>query len=402
MRWGTPHLMGHRDVYGATQCPGDVLHALLPWFKDEIAQRIGFVSPHVYLDELSDIFIKSAANWYTPPGGCGFNRHAYYTWSTTDPAQSVNWGMWRLDLPEDGRYEIAAYVPFCITGRAETEGAAYQIGHADRISSRIFSQEEHVGNWIVLGNFDFFADQENWVFLSDLTETESGLGVWFDALRWQPATDWPPTASFNEEPADMTAVGDWPVEFQWRYASDVITLGVQLQAATTPDFAELILAVDLPPDADHYSHFFEGEYEIVYWRVAATTHFHGVVWSEPTRFVIDRIPPTSAVEEIYLLFNHHFIVNWSGYDGESAVAAYNVDYRTEDSLEWTRWLTETGSVTAVFIPPMLDDRETVYWFRSQAIDIAGNIESPHPNPGDAHTGAAVPLEIAAWLPMVQR
>jgi len=50
--WGLPNLMGHRDVYRTTACPGDQAHDLVPWLREEVANRIGFVSPYIYVDEL--------------------------------------------------------------------------------------------------------------------------------------------------------------------------------------------------------------------------------------------------------------------------------------------------------------------------------------------------------------
>jgi hypothetical protein len=67
MSWGLPHLSGHRDVYGTTACPGDSGHPWLPWLRDEVARRIGFISEHIYFDELNPAthFTKSAVNWYS-------------------------------------------------------------------------------------------------------------------------------------------------------------------------------------------------------------------------------------------------------------------------------------------------------------------------------------------------
>jgi hypothetical protein len=93
--WGLPYLMGHRDVDGSTLCPGDQAHVLLPWLRDEVAQRIGFISPHQYIDETSAAFTRSGGVWNIPPGGCGFAGQAYYAWSITNPNNGFQWGEWR-------------------------------------------------------------------------------------------------------------------------------------------------------------------------------------------------------------------------------------------------------------------------------------------------------------------
>jgi len=121
LTWGLTHLMGHRDVYGTTECPGTQAHDIIPWLRDEISRKIGFVSPHIYVDELSSAFSKNSSEfWYVPPKNCGYNGHSYYTWSTTNPANSSNWGEWRPNLPVSDHYQVEVYAPYCVTGRGET------------------------------------------------------------------------------------------------------------------------------------------------------------------------------------------------------------------------------------------------------------------------------------------
>jgi hypothetical protein len=402
LSWGLPHLMGHRDVYGNTECPGERLHETLPWLKNEVANRIGFTSPYVYIDELSNAFSKSAANWYSTDVGCGFNRHAYYTWSTTDPSQSTNWGEWRLNVPVDGRYEISVYAPYCITGRAETHGARYTIYHAGGSNVRTVSHENNVGVWMTLGDFDFIAGQDNRVRLTDLTATDSGLGVWFDAIRWRASVDIPVMTVTNAQPANLTAHSTRAINFSWQRANNVAVSAVQLQVAAAPDFSHLILAANLPADANNHSHTFSQDYPDLYWRIKMNTYLHGVVWSTPTQFAIDTEPPTSAVYGVYELSNNRFVIAWSGDGTGSAITGYNIDYRPEGGGTWTRWLTNSSVTAALFTPPIGNGHDPVYWFRSQAIDAAGNVEPPHANPGDTHTGAAVFLEDRAWLPIIRR
>jgi len=185
--------MGHRDVHGGTGtlCPGGELHNLLPWLRDQVATRLNYTPPYITVDELSSAFSRSNTPWLEAPGGCGYNGHAYYAWTTTDPAQSSNWGEWQLAIPEDGRYWIWAYAPYCDTGRAETAGAIYEIHHASGIQQVTASHQANVGLWLYLGEFELLAGNSTRIHLTDLTTTDSGVGVWFDAIRIQQANSLP-------------------------------------------------------------------------------------------------------------------------------------------------------------------------------------------------------------------
>lgn len=182
--WGLPHLMGHRDVNGSTECPGDQAHLLIPWLRDQVAARISLSDSHLYADEMSSAFTRSSTgNWYAPPYLCGYNNHAWFTWTTMNPAESTNWGEWRLAIPSEGRYRIEAYVPYCITNRSETRGATYSILHADGTSSTTISHVDNLGLWTSLGEYHLRPGSDMVVRLTDLTPTDKDVGIWFDALR---------------------------------------------------------------------------------------------------------------------------------------------------------------------------------------------------------------------------
>ena len=180
--WGLPHLMGHRDVYGTTECPGDQAHLLIPWLREQIAGRIGLVDPFLYADDQTTAFTKSAgANWFVPPYLCGFNNHAWYTWSVDSPASSANWGEWRPNIPATGRYRIDVYAPYCRTGRGETGSATYTISHAGGAGTRTINLQANIGLWTTLGEYNLSQGNGNVIRLTDLTG-DSGLGVWFCLL----------------------------------------------------------------------------------------------------------------------------------------------------------------------------------------------------------------------------
>ena len=177
-------------MYGGTNtlCPGGNAHDLLPWLRAEVARRIGQVSPYTFVSEESSAFTKANANWYEARGGCGWQGHAYYTWSTTNPAQSTNWGEWKLNVPAAGVYEIQVYAPYCDTDNSETRGAAYTINNGTTTKTAVVSHQQNVGLWMTLGAYNLQAGN-NTLRLTDLTATDSGVGVWFDDVRFKSVTD---------------------------------------------------------------------------------------------------------------------------------------------------------------------------------------------------------------------
>jgi hypothetical protein len=104
------------------------------------------------------------------------------------------------------------------------------------------------------------------------------------------------------------------------------------------------------------------------------------------------------VTAIYRIEDGPYTVYWAGSDATSGIAAYTIQYRPEGTTTWTTWLVDTTLTTAVFLPP--DDQ--TYWFRSQAADQAGNVESPHGLPGDMNTDQAILLSRAIMLPLVRK
>ena len=178
---GRPNLMGHRDVYGTTECPGAQAHVLIPWLRDELAANIGLDDPYLYVNESSAAFTKSNANWYEGGNECGHNGHSYYTFSTTNPAESANWGIWRPNVPENGRYTIEAYIPYCNTGASETDGATYEIHHADGVTELTRSHQQYVGLWLPLGEFSLTAGTDNYIYLYDLVSTDEMRRLKFDS-----------------------------------------------------------------------------------------------------------------------------------------------------------------------------------------------------------------------------
>lgn len=400
--WGLPHLMGHRDVYGTTECPGDQAHLLIPWMREQIADRIGLVDPFIYADEESTAFTRSTTgNWLVPPNLCGFNNHAWYTWSTNNQASSTNWGEWRPKVPATGLYRIDAYVPYCQTGRPETGSATYTIQHANGTDTRTVSQQAKVGLWITLGEFTLNEGNGNVIRLTDLTNDKE-LGVWFDAIRLLPMDSPPPpppALPTNTDPPADAWRANRNVSFAWQITNPGSVEVTTLQVATDPGFTQVLVNQSWygAPTTDKRT--FDRDYANLYWRVLLARTNAPLVSSVPTRFAIDATPPQSAVGSplFYLPKSGFYMVSWNGNDDLSGIDRFNIDFRPAGG-GWTRWLTNTPNRVANFIPPVANQ---TYEFRAQAIDRAGNSE-PETNAAEATTVGAIQLNWSISYPIVSR
>lgn len=400
--WGLPNLMGHRDVFGgtSTQCPGEHMHALLPWLRQQVASRIGFVSPYTYVEEWADgadtpIFTKSNASWHNTldeSGGCGSNRHAYFTFSTTNPSESVNWATYRPDIPYNGLYALDVYAPYCDTGRAETSGARYEVHHANGVSTVVVSHEANVGLWMSLGTYEFHADDSGYLRLSDLTTSDNGLGVWFDAIRLRQLGP----AAANVSPAVNAWVTQRTVTFQWSVLNMPNLNTVTLQVAADAGFTNLLVNQTMGA-VSQTSIPFAQDYALLYWRVIATATDNSQVISAATPFGIDTGAPSSAVYAVFQMESNRFMLYWSGTDAISGVSRYNVDYRAVGETAWMPLLSNTTSTMGTFV--RTDGRD--YWFRSQAVDNAGIYEPSH-TLGDLGTNGSPALFTKQYLPIFPR
>jgi hypothetical protein len=399
IEWGLPHVMGHRDVSGTTECPGDAAHTLIPAIRDEVARRIGLESRHLYVDELSAGFTKSNANWYVGPLQCGHNTHSWYTYSTTDPAQAANWGEWRPEVPEYGRYRIEVYAPYCNTGRAETAGARYTVEHAGGVSNVVVDQNDRIGLWTSIGEYDLPAGSGTVVRLSDLTTSDSGLGMWFDAIRLLPLEALP--SAVPSSPAYAGWVSERTVTFTWQIINPENVKATALQVAADDDFQDLVLNVNWPTTVLSHTAQFDQDYAALYWRVVVTSQSNNEYPSAVSRFGLDSEPPTSAVAKIYWLeLNGFYQMFWQGQDALSGVDKYDIDYRPAGGGDgdWKPWLSGSRATRGFFAPP---DPAKVYEFRSQATDLLGNQEALK-NTADISSDLAINLDHGVLLPLIGR
>ena len=399
IKWGLPHVMGHRDVHGTTQCPGDKAHDLIPAIRDEVAARLGQESAHIHVDELSSAFTKSNTNWYEPIYQCGHNTHSWYTWSTTEPAESTNWGEWRPEVPFSGRYQIDVHIPYCNTGQRETGGAKYTIQDADGIHTVVLDQDANVGLWTSLGEYELLTSEENVIHLTDLTTTDDGRGVWFDAMRLLALEELPTSRPLA--PADNEWLDQREVLFEWLIENPEEVSQTSLQVATDDQFQDVIVTKEWPSAVEGVPHTFDRDYATLYWRVVLTSKAGNNVPSAAARFSIDSEPPVSSVKSLtWLEFSKVYWVSWNGNDALNAIDRYSIEYRLAngEAGDWQPWLSDVSAQTAFFTPP---DTQAVYEFRSQAVDTLGNVEAAHET-ADIDTGQAISLSYAIILPVIRQ
>lgn len=108
-----------------------------------------------------------------------------------------------------------------------------------------------------------------------------------------------------------------------------------------------------------------------------------------TRFIVDHQPPTSTLSAPAVVHTPTITVTLTGGDDLSGVDEYRVQYRVGATGAWTDWLTRTtrldytfsslDDLAPVFGPDAAVSLEegTTYYFRVQAVDRAGNVETVH-------------------------
>ncbi len=373
LRSGRPNLMGHRDAHGTTSCPGEQAHGMLPEIRQRVAARLDFVPDRIYVDELSSGFERSDANWYTGKYSCGFNGNAWFTFSTTNPAEAVNNGTWSFQVPTDGFYVVESMVPFCNTGEQETSSAPYQVRHARGTTDVVINQNDHLGLWAKLGSYEFKAGETYTVYLSDLT-SDSGNGIWFDAIRLTPATgdDIPQPEFTLVSPADGDWVNEQTVDFEWDF--DVF-FGPQqwsLKLSTTEDMQSVVEDVTLTSGVTETSVTLDQPYEELFWQVEVLGLTSAEADPEDVwQFGIDTSPPKTDITSIIQRPDGSYRLLLSGEDSGSGLTSYTVEYRVfESRAVWSLLAEDTSDSVIGFTP----SDNSVYEFRVTGVDAAGNVE----------------------------
>ncbi len=405
--WGWLHdrwirrISGHRDV-SQTACPGQVLYGQLPLLRDETSSNLEAFN-YRFVDEVDDSlplpqFVKSAApNWYDSPSGCGYDGHAYWTFSTSSPAGSTNWAWWYPDLPQAGLYRVYAYVPYCVNGYSDSSGVSYKVRHAGGDTTVSVNQSATAGSWVELGLFQFNDNGQEYVYLTDLA-VDDYRTVWFDTVKWYYDPDGgsgtlPPN---NLVPANPSWSKTRPVTFRW---SASLTPGVDhywLRIATDPNLSNLLKSDQVDYANQDYVYTFPADYPQVYWGVQAHGPAGYSATSGPSRLGVDTVAPTAGVAAVYTYPDGHYSVHWSGSDATSGIASYEVEYKVGSGGTWTPWLTGTSQTGATYPNPVT----TTVYFRVRATDKAGNTGAF--DAGTASTAGAILLDHQVWFTLIMR
>ena len=121
----------------------------------------------------------SGAAWRTASNG--YNGSALWANNNAFIQPLYNWGRWYPKL-QARKYELFAYIP---KGLATTTNARYWIYHAGQYDSLAVSQAAYQDSWVSLGTYNFSAQGDEYISLSDVTYEPFGstVVVW-DAVKF--------------------------------------------------------------------------------------------------------------------------------------------------------------------------------------------------------------------------
>ena len=347
-------------------------------------------------------FTLSSSSWLEGSKSCGHNGHSYYTFSTTNPPSSDNWGIWRPNVAEFGYYRLEMYVPYCFTGTGETEGAVYEVSHFNGQNQVPMSHEQGIGQWNHLGNYVLGSGADDSIYLDDLVTTDNGQGVWFDGLRFVRLPD-PEDSVLLLQPPDHDWVNETQIELQWQLVSLNSTEAVTVEIGTDADMTNIVATETWDTAVSTYTFTHSNETTWFYWRVTAAFQQEddsiNTVSSTTNQFGIDENAPTSEITAVYKMPEEgRYLINWTGSDDLSGIADYTIEYRVISDTTWLTLQAGIVETTSFFNAP---DPAEQYEFRTLATDVAGNSQSPDDTSASAiNTENAVALPNAVMIPIV--
>jgi hypothetical protein len=181
-----------------------------------VLQSSGYVLPQraIVVDDMSAGFAKHGTpeHWHIapPPDGVYYAGQAHWTYSSVF-AQD-NWATWTPPTPLDGNYLVIAFIP---SQRTSTQHAQYQVHHNSKIDTVEISQTLYLGDWAILGLFDFSGSTQSYVSLSDVTG-EDGWYIAFDAIAFISANVGPPSGGIVVDDASSGFAPQGPVGY-WSF-----------------------------------------------------------------------------------------------------------------------------------------------------------------------------------------
>ena len=238
----TPNIAGHRQVAnnppGYTSCPGDDLFGLLPSIRSRVQSRLQSSNPDngdLTIDDLESSFTRSNAQWFD--AACGDGGHIFYTFSTDNPAESTNSGVWRKENLAAGNYRIYVHIPQNCGDLNATQSARYTIWqNGTQIGEKTVSQQTTT-EWVEITSGALAHNgQPVEVHLTDLTgePLSAERKVIFDTVRWVKDVPQASIALENVSYAQTTIAGGdlLKVTFRVRNTGNVM---IQTQAPDAGD-----------------------------------------------------------------------------------------------------------------------------------------------------------------------
>ena len=130
-----------------------------------------------------------------------------YLYVPTEQRTSKVWAEWREDLPRNGLYEIAVFVP---NRKATTARARYKVHGIVGTTTEVvvdINQNKNRNRWVSIGVFDLDRSMENAgrVFLNDVTG-EADKEIAFDAVRFRRIVSTPVGYTPAPEPTRPTII----------------------------------------------------------------------------------------------------------------------------------------------------------------------------------------------------
>jgi len=173
------------------------------------------------VDDLTSGFAMSGPGDYWRAHPDGYDDRFMWT-GTVVSGDDVNYATWTPVLPEDGEYEVFAYIPPVNA----TADANYQIHHTGGTAAVVIDQTIYSAEWVSLGTYSFV--NGNYVYVGDVTGT-SGDELACDAIKWHWLGEpFPDTLIDDEDPgfhryADPAfwheGIGGYENHFWWTYST---------------------------------------------------------------------------------------------------------------------------------------------------------------------------------------
>ncbi|MCF8267841.1 MAG: hypothetical protein K9I69_07130 [Ignavibacteriales bacterium] len=108
----------------------------------------------------------------------GHKNHFWYVFTNASGTTDTSYATWTPALPQDGQYEVFAYIPF-----SNAVDARYKIHHLGGQTEISLNQKNFNDQWASLGLYNFAAGS-GLVYLGDASSV-AGQEIIFDAIKWE-------------------------------------------------------------------------------------------------------------------------------------------------------------------------------------------------------------------------